>query len=116
MKNSGKWTEGRYRAFIRAVLRSGMRRWPPKWEALRAAYTATKINALSGRLAKHYRCAKCKKAYVQKSVQVDHITPVVLKNKPSSWDVYVKRLFCEKENLQVLCKTCHKVKTKKERL
>jgi 5-methylcytosine-specific restriction endonuclease McrA len=28
---------------------------------------------------------------------------------------FVKNLFCEEDNLQVLCKPCHDVKTKEER-
>jgi hypothetical protein len=33
-----------------------------------------------------------------------------------SWDIFIERLFCGIENLQILCSECHKVKTKKETL
>ncbi len=116
LRNDGEWTEGRYRSFITSTLRGGMRRWPPKWKALKEAELGRKTNKKSGKLAMHYRCACCKDEYTAKDVQVDHMEPVV---NPTtgfvSWDVYIDRMFCEKSNLQVLCTTCHKVKTKEEK-
>lgn len=114
--NDGEWTEGRYRSFITSTLRGGMRRWPPKWKALKDAELGRKTNKKTGKLAMHYKCASCHNEYTSKDVQVDHIEPVV---NPAtgfvSWDVYISRMFCEKHNLQVLCTTCHKVKTKEEK-
>ena len=47
---------------------------------------------------------------------MDHINPVVCpKEGFVDWDVFIKRLFCEKDNLQVLCSGCHDKKTLKER-
>ncbi len=65
----------------------------------------------------HYKCAKCKKHFVAADVQVDHIFPVVdPKTGFVSWDLFIDRIFCEIENLQVMCKPCHKVKTEEEKL
>jgi len=115
-RNNNEWTEGRYRSFLVSILRSGMRRWPPKWLALKAASVGKHINKKSGRAAEHYTCAMCSKNYPAKEVQIDHIHPVV---DPDigfiSWDVYIERMFCEQDNLQVLCLTCHKKKSKEER-
>jgi 5-methylcytosine-specific restriction endonuclease McrA len=65
----------------------------------------------------HYECASCHNEFVQTSVQVDHILPAV---DPLigfvSWDEFINRLFCPASNLQILCKDCHQVKTKAERL
>lgn len=109
------WTEGRYNSFITSVLRGGMRRWPPKWQALKEAYVDTRVGK-SGRKAKHYKCAGCKLAFPSTLVQVDHCDPVV---DPVvgfvSWDEYIARLYCRVSNLQVLCKPCHTKKTKKEK-
>ena len=110
------WTPGRKKAFIVSVLRSGSRRWPPKYETLNEAKTEKKINVLTGRLAQHFKCKKCKKDFSAKNVQVDHIKPIV---DPAvgfvDWNTFVDNLFCEKENLQVLCIACHDKKTKKEK-
>lgn len=112
-----EWTEGRKKAFITSTLRAGARRWPPKYEVLKEACVGTKLNAKTNRQAKHFTCNKCKKDYPSKEVQVDHIKPVVdPKIGFISWDVFIDRLFCEKKNLQVLCVTCHKVKSEKERV
>jgi len=115
VRNDGEWTEGRYRSFITSTLRGGMRRWPPKWKALKKAELGRKTNKKTGKLAMHYLCGMCNEEHTAKDVQVDHIQPVV---DPAtgfvSWDLYIDRLFCEKDNLQVLCTKCHKLKTKEE--
>jgi len=117
---SGKtisWTDGRKKAFITSVLRSGSRRWPPKYETLNEAKTQKKINIKTGRLAQHYLCADCKEEHPSKNVQVDHIKPVIDQQVGfTTWDSFITRLFCDKDNLQVLCKTCHDTKTKKEKI
>jgi len=64
----------------------------------------------------HYKCAKCKEHFVATDVQVDHVLPVVdPKVGFIGWDSFIDRIFCEIENLQVLCKPCHKVKTEEEK-
>ncbi len=51
------------------------------------------------------------------NIYVDHIKPIVDPAKGfEGWDVLIDRMFCEKDNLQVLCKTCHDVKTQEEKL
>lgn len=93
-----------------------MRRYPPKWKALKSASVGKMTNKLTGRQAEHYRCAMCSGEFVAKEVQVDHIEPVVDPTEGFvSWEAYIDRMFCEEENLQVLCKPCHKIKTAEER-
>jgi len=110
--NSGNWTEGRFNSFVTSVLRSGSRRWQPKWECLNEAKTEKKVNPKTGRIAQHYQCTSCGDEFTAKDVQVDHLVPI---GKNRSWDEFVNLLFCEKDNLQVLCKGCHAIKTKEER-
>lgn len=111
------WTDGRLKSFITSTIRSGFRRYPPKFEVLKAAFTSKKINETSGRIAAHYQCASCEKEFPLKGVQVDHVKPVVdPKVGFVSWDEFIKRLFCGTNNLQVLCKACHATKTQKEKL
>ena len=110
------WTSGKLKTFITSTLRGGFRKFPPKYETLKEASVGKKINPKSKRLAEHFTCAYCKEAYPAKEVQVDHVQPVVDPvNGFLDWDVYIKRLFCSKENLQVLCSACHDVKTAEER-
>lgn len=114
--NGGDWTAARFNSFVKSALRSASQRWPPKYSCLSEACTGQKINPKSGRLAKHYKCNACNNDFPAKEVQVDHINPII---DPvtgfTTWDEVVNNMFCERENLQVLCTTCHKAKTKEEK-
>lgn len=112
VKNSGQWTQGRFDSFVTSTLRSGFRRWAPKYDALKRAYTETKLSK-SKRQAKHYRCASCQNEFTSKDVQVDHI---VAMGHCDTWDEFIEGLFCEADNLQILCKPCHLIKSKKEKV
>jgi len=116
MFNAGQWTQARMNSFIKSALRSASQRWPPRYSSLHDACIGQKINPKSGRLAKHYTCGMCKQAHPAKDVQVDHIKPII---DPvvgfQTWDILIGNLFCEKENLQILCKTCHQIKTNAEK-
>ncbi len=115
-RNGGEWTDARFRSFVTSALRAASRRWPPKFKALKEAFVGRKTNKKTGKLAMHYKCAKCKKHFVATDVQVDHVLPVVdPKVGFVGWDSFIDRIFCEIENLQVLCKPCHKVKTEEEK-
>lgn len=66
----------------------------------------------------HVECAKCHiaKPEKDKDYQVDHIDPVVdPKVGFLNWDQYINRMLnCGPEGVQVLCKRCHNIKTKRE--
>ena len=110
------WTEGRLKTFITSALRGAFRRYPPKYETLKEASVGKKVNKKTGRLAEHFTCASCKQEFPAKDVQVDHIEPCVDPQEGFlNWDVYIKRMFCAKNNLQVLCTKCHDVKSAGER-
>lgn len=55
-----------------------------------------------------YRCEYCHK--VVDKIDVDHI--VEIGPFSGDWNSYIDRLFCSLDNLQGLCKPCHKDKTK----
>lgn len=114
--NGGQWTFSRYQSFVKSALRAASRRWPPKFETLNDSCVGQMTNVKTGRLAKHYTCAKCLNVFPAKDVQVDHIDAII---NPSvgftTWDDVVNNMFCESSNLQTLCLTCHKTKTAEER-
>lgn len=112
--NNGEWSKARYDSFIKSALRSASQRWPPKYQTLSEAKVGKKINPKTGRLAEHYICRACKEAFPLKEVQVNHITPVILTTGMDSWDGVIKRMFCEKDGLEVLCIPCHKNVTQQE--
>ena len=114
--NDGEWTEAQLRNFAISALRAAFRKYPGKWKALTKGKSGKMINKLSGRLAEHYLCASCGGFFIARDVQVDHIEPVVSPQEGfQDWWTYMNRLYCEADNLQVLCKPCHKEKTAEER-
>ena len=111
----GRWTQAYFNSFIKNQLRGASRKWAPNNDCLTAARVARGL----------YKCAGCEEIVPntlkkgrkrEKNVYVDHILPII---DPAvgftTWDECVERMFCEVDNLQVLCKTCHDVKTKEER-
>lgn len=110
------WTEGRLKTFITSALRGAFRRYPPKYETLKEASVGKKVNKKTGRLAEHFICATCKQEFPAKEINIDHILPVVCpKEGFVNWDVYIKRMFCGKKNLQAICTICHDKKSALER-
>ncbi|AJT60738.1 putative HNHc superfamily protein [Citrobacter phage CVT22] len=109
-----EWTQSRYESFVKSVLRAGSRKWPPKYKVLNEAKCGKMVNELSGRVAEHYRCADCNSLFPAKLVVVDHCEPVVATSGFTNWDDIIQRMFCSSDGLQVLCKDCHKIKTKQE--
>lgn len=113
---SGTLTESGYRNWIISLLRRGTLRWKPRGEALRQAEVGRKTNEATGRLAMHVECAECGSHVPKGMAHVDHIVPVVGVDGWTNWDDYVHNMFCEIDNLRVLCKPCHKVVTDAETL
>lgn len=99
------WTEKRFWSFLRSLLRRGFQKWPNKWQALSNAKLRRGV----------YQCASCKLEFKNKEVAVDHIEPCGSLSQPEDVWPFVERLFCGLEGLQVLCTSCHKLKTLRER-
>ena len=116
LRNGGEWTEARYNSFVKGALRSASQRWPPKYKTLTEACVGQQVNPASGRLAKFYTCACCKGEFPAKSIEIDHIIPVVPVTGFDSWDGVVERMYCEKQYLRAVCKPCHKSISKQENL
>jgi hypothetical protein len=127
----GNWVEERNRwigalrrsfrvhPFMKDVLTNARVELPPK---ILKNGTQGKKNQI------RYKCAICNKLFSQKHTQVDHRDPVVplfLKSAEMLLDTIARRIYCKKENLQVLCSTplkllpkgtrsCHAIKTDEE--
>ena len=68
-------------------------------------------------------CEVCKQWVGSSHIAIDHIDPVVPpEGFPAHFDmwdritVFLKRLWCDKSNLQRICDTCHDKKTQAERI
>ena len=112
-RNAGTMTESAFWSFIRSALRQKSRWWKP--------ITQCKLSSrrpYKGPLKRQkfeYQCNKCKKWFPEKKINVDHIQPAGSLNCSADLPGFVERLFCEVDNLQVLCETCHNVKTQNEK-
>ena len=116
IRNNGQWTDARHRSFITSLLRSGTRRWAPKSEVKKAARISRGIYKCSGCGVEGPATIKNDKGKRVDNAAVDHINPVVDPDVGfTTWDEYIERMFCEKDNLQVLCHPCHTLKSNDER-
>ena len=110
---NGTMTEAAFWAFIRSALRQKSRWWKPIAFAKNAARRVYK--GTNRRQKFEYQCNHCKKWFPEKEIDVDHIVPAGTLKTAADLPGFVERLFCEVDNLQVLCVDCHAVKTEKEK-
>jgi 5-methylcytosine-specific restriction endonuclease McrA len=107
------WSESRYFSFIRSALRRSFMKYPVKYQVKNAA--SRPYVGSDKRRKKEYQCAVCDSWCADKDVAVDHITPCGSLKTFEDLPKFVATLFCEKENLQIICNTCHQIKTNEER-
>ena len=110
---AGTMTESAFWSFIRSALRQKSRFWKPITECKMKARRAYK--GPSKRQKFEYQCNSCKAWFPEKQINVDHIKPAGSLNSSKDLPGFVERLFCEVDNLQCLCTTCHDKKTKADK-
>jgi 5-methylcytosine-specific restriction endonuclease McrA len=113
-RNAGTMTDAAFWSFIRSALRQKSRWWKPISQAKAKAKRSYK-----GPLKRQkfeYQCAECLQWFPDKEINVDHIIPAGTLRCANDLPGFVERLFCEVDNLQVLCQDCHDIKTKEEKL
>lgn len=109
----GIWTEARYWGFIRSNLRRAWIKWPCRSQVLHASKRPSQLT--DKRTKFEYQCAICEGWNKGKNVQVDHITPCGSLRTKEDLASFVTTLYCEADNLRVLCKPCHHTITQEER-
>lgn len=112
-RNNNTMTESMFWSFIRSALRQKSRWWKPitqcKMDARRPYKGPNKRQKFE------YLCNECGKWFPEKKINIDHIVPAGSLNSFEDLPGFVERLFCEVDNLQCLCETCHDKKTKLEK-
>ena len=106
------WTEAFFWSFLSNNIRRISGKYPPIREAKKLARRP--YQGENKRRQWEYQCDECKEWFSDKETVVDHIVPV---GKIRSYDDlprYFELLFCGNDNLHVLCKSCHQVKSDKE--
>jgi 5-methylcytosine-specific restriction endonuclease McrA len=115
-RNAGTMTESAFWSFIRSALRQKSRWWKPIAEAKhRAKRKYVGPQQGRGKQKWEYQCAGCLDWFPDKEVNVDHRIPAGTLRCANDLPGFVERLFCEVDNLQVLCTTCHDKKTANEK-
>lgn len=112
-RNAGTMTESQFWSFIRSSLRNRSRWWKPITQCKmksRRSYKGT-----NKRQKFEYQCKQCTNWFAEKNINVDHIVPVGTLRCADDLPGFVERLFCEADNLQVLCSKCHDKKTADEK-
>lgn len=93
------------KSFVINTLRRSFYKYPSRKEALKKSRVARG----------QYKCAMCEELFKPKEIQVDHIDSVIptegFPDNKFDWNIYIDRLFCNEQGLQILCKQCHKDKT-----
>ena len=94
------------RKFLIPKLRSASYRWPERYEAVKAARKARGV----------YECASCSSEMKNGEYIIDHVQPVIPLEGWSGrdWNAYIPRMFCKRDNFQLLCKMCSTIKTDAE--
>ena len=98
-------------AIRRVFSRSDLRR-----KALQASVT-DHIDPSRKRVTRWSKCSACGKLEPSYLCEVDHdipIIPVDSSLNEMTWDEIVDRVWCDENNLKVMCKPCHKSKSKDE--
>lgn len=110
----GTMTESQWLAWVRSALRSKWLRWPPRAAALKAAQVPYKGE--NKRRLYSYQCAMCYNLFPQQEVEVDHY-PHDAGSILSAQDIgeFCNNLFCETDNLRVVCRPCHAAYTLSQR-
>lgn len=112
-RGAGSYTEAEFWTMIRSALRQKSRWWKPI--SICKNNAKRKYKGKNKRQKYEYQCACCKDWYKGTEVQVDHIVPAGTLRSFEDLPSFVEKLFCELDNLQVLCSKCHDKKTKEDR-
>ena len=112
-RNAGTMTESAFWSFIRSALRQKSRWWKPITQCKMKSRRPYK--GPNKRQKFEYQCKSCSKWFPDKKVNVDHIIPAGSLQCAADLPGFVERLFCEIDNLQVLCSDCHNKKTQNEK-
>lgn len=105
----------------RNLLKGSMRRLFGRSELRRSVIDKAIVSGYSDPARKAVKfwvkCEECGKMEAKSNVQVDHREPLIPLDsslEEMSWDEVVSRLWCDESNLQIICKPCHRLKSKAE--
>lgn len=116
-------------AYMKNAIRRMSYRFPSRTEALAAVRIPRPDNWSNKRVKWLVPCAFCKELFEMANTQCDHITPIIpvtgwpaaptselytCGSDDKDMNVLVYRTFVSAKELQILCKSCHKLKSDAE--
>lgn len=105
---NAEWTKKLDYYFIAAARK--WFRWSPAYREVLARAFVRRSEGVE-----YFKCENCHSEIPRPKKQVDHRIPVVDRGGwDGSWDTYRDRIFVTADKLDLLCKSCHSAKTKKE--
>ena len=107
-RNANTMSEAAFWGMIRSTLRRRTMYWKPISIAKSKARRPYKGNNTKQKW--EYQCAKCKKWWKDKEVEVNHVKEAGSLKCAQDLPNFVENLFAE-SGYEVLCKTCHKQHT-----
>lgn len=110
-RNNNTMTDSAFWSFIRSALRQKSRWWKPIQQVKQEARRNYKGD--NKRQKFEYQCSICKNWFPDKEVEIDHIIPAGSLTCGQDLEGFIERLFCEKDGLRCVCKTCHRKETNK---
>lgn len=105
------------RALLKAAIRRVFSRSELRLSVLKSAITTRIKDENRTRVKTWYVCFQCYKPFAGYEMQIDHVIPIVRVNETLQeldFNILVDRIWCDKDNLQAICLTCHKQKSKLE--
>ena len=108
-RSNGTMSEAAFWGMIRSALRQRSRFWKPIQIARFRA--RRKYNGINKRQKFEYKCARCGCWFADKEVEVHHIKPVGTLRCKDDLPNFVENLFCEADELMVVCSQCHTIIT-----
>lgn len=109
---SGWMTEAEYYSWILSNARRLTLRWRPRNEAL--ARSRRIYKGSDKRIKWEYQCQICAEWVIRKEIEVDHIVPCGGIKCLADIPRWYTNALCEIDGFEVLCKSCHRLKTNKE--
>ena len=94
------------KTFLTGKLRSASLLWHARDEVFKRIRTSRGI----------YECEICEGHFKKNMIDIDHKNPIVnVELGFIDWNNYIENLFCDADDLQGICKTCHSIKTEQEK-
>lgn len=98
---------------LRSFLRRCWTRWPERIACLIESRRSYK--GPNKRQKWESNCKMCNSWFKLSEMTVDHIIPCGTFLCSDDYKTFIPNLFCDRSNLQVLCKECHNIKSANER-